>query len=110
MGNIKFTKKEVVGIITKGLAKSNDEELTRLTRTSVKAVVVDLFLEEVKNAIVEDKTVEFRGFGTFELRRRKEKDKARNPRTGELVKVDAHGVVNFRPGKELKKLAWDLKK
>jgi len=64
--------------------------------------VVDSFLVEIKNALIEDKTLEFRGFGTFEVKIRKGRERARNPKTGEIVQVLDHGVVNFRPGKELK--------
>ena len=35
---------------------------------------------------------------------------ARNPRTGETVSVENHGVAVFRPGKELKNRVWDLRK
>jgi len=71
--------------------------------------VVDEFFEELKAALQEDKIVELRGFGTFEIRTRKGRDKARNPKTGEIVPVSAHGVAVFRPGKELKQIAWPLR-
>ncbi|MFW6250470.1 MAG: HU family DNA-binding protein, partial [Alkalispirochaetaceae bacterium] len=63
--------------------------------------IIDQFFEEVKSALLEDKVVEFRGFGTFEVRTRKGRERARNPKTGETVQVRNHGVVVFRPGKEL---------
>lgn len=71
--------------------------------------VIDEFFEELKTALSEDKVVELRGFGTFEVRTRKGREKARNPKTGETVPVKAHGVAVFRPGKELKKIAWPLR-
>ena len=73
-------------------------------------IIVDKVFEEIKLALIEDQTVELRGFGTFEVRTRKGKEKARNPKTGEVVAVDTHGVAVFRPGKELKDLVWDLRK
>ena len=57
----------------------------------------------------EEKVIELRGFGTFEVRTRKGREKARNPKTGDLVAVDTHGVAVFRPGKELKDLVWNLR-
>ncbi len=72
--------------------------------------VIDSFFEEVKQALEDDRVVELRGFGTFEIRTRKGREKARNPKTGEIVPVESHGVTVFRPGKELKKLAWPLRK
>jgi len=72
--------------------------------------VIDSFFEQIKSALDEDRVVELRGFGTFEVRTRKGREKARNPKTGDIVPVQTHGVTVFRPGKELKKMAWDLRK
>lgn len=71
--------------------------------------IIDSFFAEVKGALLEDKVVEFRGFGTFEIRTRKGRQHARNPKTGEQVTVQNHGVVVFRPGKELKEASWSLR-
>ena len=70
--------------------------------------IVDAFFEEVKEGLKEEKIIELRGFGTFEVRTRKGREKARNPKTGEVVAVDRHGVAIFRPGKELKDFVWNL--
>lgn len=53
--------------------------------------------------------IELSSFRTFGVRTRKGRYRARNPKTGEIVAVDTHGVAVFRPGKELKDLAWDLR-
>ncbi|MFW5801846.1 MAG: HU family DNA-binding protein [Spirochaeta sp.] len=95
----KLTKAEIVDTIA---------EQEGLHRRDVQNII-DAFFHEVKTALLDDRVVEFRGFGTFEVRTRKGRERARNPRTGELVSVDNHGVVVFRPGKELKKAAWDLR-
>lgn len=71
-------------------------------------LIADLFLDEIKDALVNGKSVELRGFGTFEIRERKGRDRARNPKTGETVSVKDHAVVAFRAGKELKSSVWDL--
>ena len=71
--------------------------------------MVDLFIEEIKSAIVSCKVIELRGFGTFETRIRKGRQKARNPKTGEILSVSSHGIVVFRPGRDLKKDVWPLK-
>ncbi|MBN1797857.1 MAG: integration host factor subunit beta [Spirochaetales bacterium] len=70
--------------------------------------IIDLVFEELKNALAKDKIIELRGLGTFEVRIRKGK-KARNPKTGETVITEQHGVVFFKPGKELKQLAQGIK-
>ena len=70
--------------------------------------VIDLFIEEIKAALTDGRVVELRGFGTLEIRVRKGRKKARNPKTGEPVSVNAHGVAAFRPGKELKQEVWNI--
>lgn len=72
-------------------------------------IIVDEVFNELKKALMEDKVIELRGFGTFEIRTRKGREKARNPKTGEQTSVETHGVAIFRPGKDLKKSAWSLR-
>lgn len=95
----KMTKAEIIEHIY---------EKSGISRKDIHSVI-DSFFEEVKDALQEDRVVELRGFGTFEIRTRKGREKARNPKTGEIVPVKTHGVTVFRPGKELKKMAWDLR-
>jgi len=84
-------------------------ESTGVSRKDIHGVL-DAFFEKVKSALMEDRVVELRGFGTFEIRTRKGREKARNPKTGETVPVQTHGVTVFRPGKELKKMTWTLRR
>lgn len=70
--------------------------------------LIDALVEEIKAAILAGKTVELRGFGTFEVKKRKGRQRARNPKTGEIVVVEDHGVAAFRPGRELKIAAWKV--
>jgi len=70
--------------------------------------IVDLFLDITKQALEGGQSVELRGFGTFEIRERKGRKKARNPKTGEIVSVEDHAVVAFRAGKDLKNSVWDI--
>jgi len=79
---------------------------TGMTRKDIREVV-DCFVDEIKDALTRWEGVELRGFGSFEVRSRKARDRARNPRTGELISVPAHGSVSFRPGQELKQLVWE---
>ena len=71
-------------------------------------VVVDQLFEVLKDKLSQRAVIELRGFGTFELKQRKGREKARNPKTGEVVSVDSHCVVSFRSGKELKRRVWNL--
>jgi integration host factor beta subunit len=77
-------------------------EATGLTKKDT-AVVVDGFLEAVKQALAREQNIEIRGFGSFKVKRRKAR-KARNPRTGDAVHVPGRLVPTFKPSKELKEL------
>ena len=70
--------------------------------------ILDLFFEAVKQGLLDDQVIELRGFGTFEVRTRRGRQ-ARNPKTGERVQVKDHGVAVFRPGRELKQKAWQIR-
>ena len=65
--------------------------------------VVDVFCESLSNALLENKNIELRDFGTFFVKRIKEKYSARNPKTGELIYVPAKNKVRFKSSKRLKK-------
>lgn len=78
-----------------------------VTRKDIKTVV-DSFLDEVKSALIANRIIELRGFGTFEIRIRKGRQKARNPKTGDPVSVNSHGVALFRSGRELKQDVWGI--
>ena len=80
---------------------------TNLSKKDVEDVLksfVDVVSKELKNG----GKIQLVGFGTFEVRVRKGRAKARNPKTGEVVAVERHGVAIFRPGKELKDFVWDI--
>ncbi len=100
MENSKLTKAEII---------ENIYEKVKINRKDIHKVIDEALLE-IKDALIDDRVVELRGFGTFEVRTRKGREKARNPKTGEIVSVENHGVAVFRPGRELKKKVWELRK
>lgn len=65
------------------------------------ALVVDGFLNAVKQALARGDNIEIRGFGTFKVRHRKAR-LARNPRTGEPVRVPARSAPVFKPSRYLR--------
>ncbi len=65
------------------------------------ALVVDGFLNAVKQAMATGDNIEIRGFGTFKVRKRKTR-MARNPRTGDPVRVPSRTVPVFKPSKHLR--------
>lgn len=94
--------------LTKAAIIENLHNKLGMNRTDIHTVIDELF-EEIKDGLKEDRVIELRGFGTFEVRTRKGREKARNPKTGDVVAVDRHGVAIFRPGKELKEFVWDVR-
>jgi len=64
---------------------------------------VALFFFEIGAALQRGDRVELRGFGSFCLRKRKEKI-GRNPKTGERVTVEEKWAPFFKAGKELKEI------
>lgn len=65
------------------------------------ALVVDGLLNAVKQALARGEHIEIRGFGTFKVRKRNSR-MARNPRTGEAVRVPERHVPVFKPSKTLR--------
>tara|TARA_B100001121_G_scaffold273739_1_gene261100 strand:- start:511 stop:792 length:282 start_codon:yes stop_codon:yes gene_type:complete len=66
--------------------------------------VLDTFCNEIKKALTNGKNVEIRGFGTFFIKRIKQKYSARNPKTGEIIYVPEKNKVRFRASKKLLEL------
>ena len=97
MENKKLTKAEIIEII-----HSMNHSICREDIHNV----IDGLFEELKAGLAERKIIELRGLGTFEVRTRKGKDHARNPKTGENVSVEDHCVVFFKPGKEIQEKVW----
>ncbi|NLZ76714.1 MAG: integration host factor subunit beta [Spirochaetales bacterium] len=94
--------------LTKAMIIENLYEKHGINRSDIHTII-DEFFEEIKEGLKKDQVIELRGFGTFEVRTRKGRERARNPKTGDLVSVETHGVAIFRPGKELKELVWNLR-
>ncbi|MFA6124952.1 integration host factor subunit beta [Sphingomonas sp.] len=63
--------------------------------------LVTTFFDEITKRLAVGGRVELRGFGAFSTRARDART-GRNPRTGELVDVDAKRVPYFKPGKEMR--------
>jgi len=82
-------------------------EKTGMNRTEIRSAI-DLFIDEIKEALMRQQVIELRGFGTFEVKVRKARPKARNPRTGEPIVIHSHGIVTFRSGRELKQAVWTV--
>ncbi len=65
--------------------------------------IVDVVLTKIINSLAKGERVEFRGFGAFSVRKRSPRV-AKNPRTGEQVKVEERNIPHFKTGKQLHEL------
>lgn len=94
-----MTKKEIV--------KTISEEIG-LTQLKTKEIVQKTF-DAIVETLVEEKRIELRNFGVFEVKKRAAR-KARNPRTGDKVFVPEKYVVTFKPGKEMEERVRELER
>ena len=87
-----MTKSELIEQLTDGheiLNKSDAE------------TVINLIFGGIGNALAQGDRVEIRGFGSFSVRVRDARE-ARNPKSGELVKISSRKTPFFKTGKELR--------
>lgn len=95
-----MTKKEIVKTICERANKQKPPLLKgNLTQLATKEIVQWTF-DAIIKTLVKEGRIELRNFGVFEVKQRKPR-KARNPRTGARVDVEAKNVVTFQPGKEM---------
>ena len=86
-----MNKQELIAKVVK------DTEVTKAVASAMLASV----LEGITKALKKGDTVPFVGFGTFKTSQRKART-ARNPRTGEPIKIAKRRVPRFTAGKGLK--------
>jgi len=67
----------------------------------VAELAVNTIFNSMTEALVKDESIEIRGFGSFKVRKYQGR-KGRNPKTGQLIDVDAKKRPFFKVGKELK--------
>ncbi len=65
--------------------------------------IVNVIFEKITSSLAKGERVEFRGFGAFSVRKRSPRI-AKNPRTGEQVKVEERNIPHFKTGKQLHEL------
>ncbi len=80
------------------LIKQLKEKNPKLNQSQINSTI-DIFCTSITNALRNNKSVELRGFGTFSVKKIKEKYSARNPRTGELIYIPEKNKLRFKPSK-----------
>ena len=86
-----MNKSELVDLVAEKTEMSKKD-----SEKAVKAI-----LDSITEGLTRGDKVQLVGFGTFEVRSRKERE-GRNPATGEKIKIKALKVPAFKPGKQLK--------
>ena len=64
-------------------------------------LIVNTIFDSIGNALVDGDRVEIRGFGSFSIRERDARE-ARNPKSGEIVKIPSKKTPFCKTGKELR--------
>lgn len=87
-----------------------DNLADRLEKSRKEATeIVDAVVDEIKGAVTKGEKVQIAGFGIFENIARGART-ARNPKTGQTVKVKATKVPKFRPASDFKALVSGARK
>ena len=86
-----MTKSDIIETLNKEFDITKSESTT----------IVNLFFDEMTNALAKGDRVEVRGLCSFYVKKY-EGYTGRNPKTGEHIKVKRKKLPFFKPGKELK--------
>jgi integration host factor subunit beta len=62
---------------------------------------VDILLDTIVEALIAERRVEIRGFGSFSVRKRKARS-TKNPKTGEVMNIPERKTLHFTMSKSLK--------
>jgi nucleoid DNA-binding protein len=91
-----MTKSQMIAVVAKKsrMSKRAAEEL------------VETMLKEMANALTKGEKVVLSNFGTFYISKVKDKQVVPFGKEEKRQTIKAHKVVNFRPGKTLKKKVW----
>ena len=72
-----------------------------MLNVKVSEIVVNTVFDSIEEALKSGDKVEIRGFGSFTVRERLGRE-ARNPKSGEVVRIPSKKTPFFKTGKELK--------
>ncbi len=86
-----MNKSELIGVVA---------EKTEMSKKDTEKAVNAVF-ESIMETLAKGDKVQLVGFGTFEVRERKQRE-GRNPATGETITIPALNVPVFKAGKAFK--------
>lgn len=91
-----MTKSQLVGLVAKK---------SRMSKRAAEEVI-DLLFSEMSRSLFKGEKVVLSNFGTFYISKVKDKQVVPFGEEAKRQTIKAHKVVNFRPGKSLKKEVW----
>ncbi len=91
-----MTKSQLIGLVAKK---------SRMSKRAAEEVI-DLLFSEMSRSLVKGEKVVLSNFGTFYISKVKDKQVVPFGEETKRQTIKAHKVVNFRPGKSLKKEVW----
>ena len=69
---------------------------------------VDIIIETMSESLDEGNRIEIRGFGSFSVRKRKERQ-TKNPKTGKIMNIPPRKTLHFAMSKSLKEALIESK-
>ena len=94
--------------MSKGDLIENVAKIAALSKAKA-AVAVNAVFDSISASLKKGKNVSLVGFGSFSVVKRKARN-ARNPQTGETIKIKATKAPKFKAGKNLKETVAGKKK
>ncbi len=94
--------------MSKGELIKNVAKVAELSKAKA-AMAVNAVFDSISASLKKGKRVTLIGFGSFSVAKRKAR-KARNPQTGETIKIKAAKAPKFKSGKSLKDIVAGRKK
>ena len=94
-----MNKAELKGTLVKADIINLVYEKVGFTRKEA-AQAVDILLEEIKERLGQGENVRISRFASFILRKKNGRN-ARNPKTGESIRISPRIVLTFKPSKQL---------
>ena len=88
-----------MAIVKSGLLKQISDSYPNFLKKDLEKFL-DIFFDEIKNALKKDERVELRGFGIWFTNIQKARI-SRNPKTGEKVQTPKKKTIHFKIAKEM---------
>ncbi len=88
-----------MGIVKSDLLKQFRDNFPNFQKKDLNKIF-EIFVNEIKNSLKKGESVEIRSFGRFSIKIHKDK-LARNPKTGEKIKIPQKKIIRFKMAKEI---------